>query len=75
VWVLKTNWIDPVTVALTLSVPPAVVCATAAEEIIISAAKMVNNITFFIVVPLLMSNSKFHHCKNSVSQKTKLNWP
>jgi ACR3 family arsenite efflux pump ArsB len=41
-------------VAVTVSVPLAVVCATAAEEIIISAAKMVKSITFFIGVPLLM---------------------
>jgi hypothetical protein len=34
---------------VTLSVPLAVVCATAAEEIIISAAKMVKSVTFFIV--------------------------
>src|SRR4051794_28210514 len=46
---LKTRLMLPVTVAVTVSVPLAVVCATAAEEIIISAAKMVRSITFFIV--------------------------
>ena len=69
---LKTRLMLPVTVAVTVSVPLAVVCATAAEEIIISAAKMVKSNTFFIVVPLLISNSKVHYFKKAILQKTQL---
>jgi hypothetical protein len=69
---LKTRLMLPVTVAVTVSVPLAVVCAMAAEEIIISAAKMVKSNTFFIVVPLLISNSKVRYFKKFRPQK--LSW-
>jgi hypothetical protein len=44
----------PLTVAVTVSVPLAVVWAKAADEIIISAATKANSVSFFMVwVPLL----------------------
>jgi hypothetical protein len=70
---LKTRLMLPVTVAVTVSVPLAVVCALAAEEIISRAAKMVKSITFFMVVPLLI-----FEFKSSLLQKlvtAKLSWP
>jgi hypothetical protein len=73
---LNTSWMEPFTVALTVSTPFAV-WATAADEIIISAAKMVNSTTFLIVVPLLNSNFKKLLLKNLLCEFAvrKLNWP
>jgi hypothetical protein len=71
---LKTRLMVPVTVAVTESVPLAVVCATAADEIIIRAAKMVKSITFFIVFLSSIRIQKFVTAKKSYFQ-TKLSWP
>jgi hypothetical protein len=49
----------PLTVAVTVSVPLAVVWAKAADEIIISAATKANSVSFFMVLVPLLNNLLF----------------
>jgi hypothetical protein len=80
---LNTSWIDPFTVADTVSVPLAVVCATAADEIIISAAKIVTIDIFFILVATPSFKLKLRYIKKLLRKSyyrkiyflKKISWP